>query len=73
MFASPAYVVYYVVAMGLIGLHLRHGVSSAFQSLGVDHPRLTPRVLLLGKVTAVVLAAGFALIPVFLYLAGGRS
>jgi len=30
---------FYVVSMLLLGLHLRHGVWSLFQSLGVSHPR----------------------------------
>ncbi len=29
----------YIVAMVLLGLHLRHGVWSLFQTLGVSHPR----------------------------------
>lgn len=29
----------YIVAMVLLGLHLRHGVWSMFQTLGVSHPR----------------------------------
>jgi succinate dehydrogenase / fumarate reductase cytochrome b subunit len=30
---------FYVISMVLLGLHLRHGVWSLFQSLGVSHPR----------------------------------
>ena len=29
----------YIVAMLLLGLHLRHGIWSMFQTLGVSHPR----------------------------------
>jgi len=42
VFQSPVYVVSYVLCMGLIVLHLRHGLSSALQSLGVNHPATTP-------------------------------
>jgi succinate dehydrogenase / fumarate reductase cytochrome b subunit len=31
--------IFYIVAMVLLGLHLRHGVWSMFQTLGVSHPR----------------------------------
>ncbi len=34
----------YVVAIGLLCLHLRHGIYSMFQTLGVAHPRWTPRI-----------------------------
>jgi succinate dehydrogenase / fumarate reductase cytochrome b subunit len=59
--------------MIIVGFHLRHGISSAFQSLGVDHPRHTPRIVAGGKVLAVVIGGGFAIIPVLVYLLGGRS
>jgi succinate dehydrogenase / fumarate reductase cytochrome b subunit len=72
VFAQPGYVAFYVVCMAIIGSHLRHGVSSAFQSLGLDHPVLTPWVLRAGRIAAVAIGAGFALIPVWVYLFGGR-
>ncbi len=72
VFRAPLYVVFYVLSMAVVGLHLRHGVSSAFQSLGLAHPRYTPFILKAGIVVAVVMGLGFALIPVVIYLAGGR-
>ena len=39
VFAKPLYVLFYVACMGIIFMHLSHGVSSAMQSLGVNHPR----------------------------------
>ncbi|NQW05215.1 MAG: succinate dehydrogenase cytochrome b subunit [Acidobacteria bacterium] len=68
VFSSPGYVVFYVVAMGIIGMHLRHGISSAFQSLGLMTPGWTSAVLSVGLGLAVILAGGFALIPVWVYL-----
>ena len=38
-FRSVPVALFYVVAMVLLGLHLRHGVWSMFQTLGVSHPR----------------------------------
>lgn len=67
VFKSPAWVIFYVVAMGVIGMHLRHGVSSAFQSLGLMTPGWTSFILSAGLGLAVVLAGGFALIPVWVY------
>src|SRR5215510_13115134 len=40
--SNPAIVTCYVLSMIVIGSHLWHGISSAFQSLGVDHRRVTP-------------------------------
>jgi succinate dehydrogenase / fumarate reductase cytochrome b subunit len=39
-FRSPPVVAVYAVAMVALGLHLYHGTWSAFQSLGVDGPRI---------------------------------
>ena len=68
VFASPLWVAIYVVCMVLIGLHLRHGISSAFQSLGVDHPVYTKRLVAAGTVLAILIGGGFAVIPIWVYL-----
>lgn len=69
VFKNPLYASFYVVAMGIIGLHLRHGISSAFQSLGwMTNGPWTSRLLAAGMALTVVIAGGFALIPVWVYL-----
>lgn len=73
IFANPAYVVFYVISMAIIFLHLRHGISSAFQSLGVDHPRWARNIVRTGMVLALLIGAGFGIIPLVIFLAGGRS
>jgi succinate dehydrogenase / fumarate reductase cytochrome b subunit len=67
LFKQPATVALYAATMVLVGLHLRHGVSSAFQSLGVDHPRHTRRILAAGTILAIVIAGGLGLIPLWVY------
>ncbi len=66
-YQNPLYVGFYVVAMVLIGLHLNHGISSAAQSLGLSNQRLGRSLVLGGRVVAVVIAGGFALLPLFMY------
>lgn len=73
VFSHPVYVVSYVVCMILIGMHLRHGIASAFQSLGANHPRYTPGLVRLGTTLAILIGGGFAIIPVLVFLFGGRS
>jgi succinate dehydrogenase / fumarate reductase cytochrome b subunit len=68
VFQSPGYVVFYVVCMLIVGMHLRHGVASAIQSLGLMPAGLTRAVLTAGAVTAVLIAGGFMLIPIWVYL-----
>jgi succinate dehydrogenase / fumarate reductase cytochrome b subunit len=70
--ASPAMTAFYAVSMVIVGSHLWHGIASGFQSLGVDHPRWTPRLLAAGKAFAVVIAGGFIVIALWVHLAGAR-
>src|SRR3954469_23240819 len=68
VFSSPVWVAIYVVCMVLIGFHLRHGISSAFQSVGADHPVYTKRLVVLGTTLAILIGGGFAVIPLWVYL-----
>ncbi len=72
-FSSPLAVGLYILAMVLVGLHLWHGVGSSFQSLGLSGPRFTPFIRKVGKVSAVVIAGGFIVITLWVFLVGGRS
>ena len=67
VFQNPVWVVVYVVATLLVGLHLRHGFGSAFQSLGLDHPIYTRRLSALGIVFALLIGVGLAIIPIWVY------
>ncbi len=53
----------YVVAMGLLMLHLYHGAWSMFQTLGVNHPRYTPLLKRFAQVVSIGLFLGFSSIP----------
>jgi succinate dehydrogenase / fumarate reductase cytochrome b subunit len=67
VFQQPLWVMFYVIATLLVGLHLRHGFASAFQSLGVDHPRYTRRLVALGIAFAILIGGGLAVIPIWVY------
>ncbi|HNV03928.1 MAG TPA: succinate dehydrogenase cytochrome b subunit [Vicinamibacterales bacterium] len=69
----PVWLAVYLPCLAAVGLHLWHGVSSAFESLGLHGPRLTPKVLVAGKALAVAIAAGFLSIPIWIFFFGGRS
>jgi succinate dehydrogenase / fumarate reductase cytochrome b subunit len=72
-FANPLVVGFYILSMIVFGSHLWHGIASALQSLGLDHPRVTPKVLVASKVLAVLIAGGFIVIAAWAYLTqGGR-
>ncbi len=61
-FSIPAVTVFYLVAMLALGLHLHHGIWSAFQTLGLNHPHLERFRRALATVMAVGVSLGFSLI-----------
>ena len=68
VFSQPGWVVLYLIFVGLVAAHLRHGIASAVQSLGLNHPIYTKRIALAGTLLAVVIGAGFAIIPLWVLL-----
>jgi len=72
-FTNPLIVGFYVLSMVVVGSHLWHGVSSAFQSLGIDQPAWTRFVLPAGKTIAVLIAGGFIVIALWAHFTGVRS
>lgn len=68
-FANPLFVAGYVLSMIAIAFHLLHGFESAFQTLGLNHPKWTPFIKLVGRTYSVIVPLGFAIIPVWMYLA----
>ena len=72
-FTNPLMVAFYIISMLIVGSHLWHGVSSAFQSLGLDKPVWTRFILPAGKLLAVLIAAGFIVIAVWAHINGVRS
>ncbi|MBK9292827.1 MAG: succinate dehydrogenase cytochrome b subunit [Oligoflexia bacterium] len=68
VFKSPIFVGIYMFIMILLGMHLRHGFWSAFQSLGAINPRFDKPITLAGYLLAAILAFGFLGIPIWLFL-----
>ena len=59
---------FYVLGLFLLALHLTHGSSSFFQSLGLNDKKLTPRLALVGRIFAWLLFVGYTAIPVAILL-----
>jgi succinate dehydrogenase / fumarate reductase cytochrome b subunit len=71
--SHPLMAGFYVLSMLIVGSHLWHGASSALQSLGFDHPRWTPRLILAGRAFAVLVAGGFIVLTLWAHLVGDRQ
>ena len=70
VFQNPLYVALYVGVMVLLGMHLRHGVWSAIQSLGALNKKYRPTIYTVGVSLAATIALGFLVLPVWLYIYG---
>jgi succinate dehydrogenase / fumarate reductase cytochrome b subunit len=66
-FTNPLVVVFYEIALAAVGLHLYHGVWSSGRSLGMSAPSPRPLRRQLALALAVLVWAGFAVIPVAVY------
>lgn len=66
-FQRPEMVAIYVVAMLFLGMHLRHGIWSAFQSLGLTREHNSGKIYLVGGLLGALLCIGFLFIPIYIY------
>jgi succinate dehydrogenase / fumarate reductase cytochrome b subunit len=62
---DPISFVVYIVGSLALGYHVLHGVESAFQTLGLNHPKYTPIVRFVSKAFALIVALGFGSFPLW--------
>ena len=62
------YTSFYVLALIALAFHLSHGAQSAFQTLGVNHPKYTPLIEKVMTGFAWLIPAGFIAVAVFLFV-----
>ena len=67
LFKIPAYNYIYLSCFLLLGFHLHHAFSSAFQTLGLNHRIWTPIINVVAWIYAIGIPAGFALIAFTLW------
>ena len=63
-FKDPLVSGFYIISMGLLCLHLSHGVGSLFQSLGLRNKANTNAILKFARVAAVIVFIGNCSIPI---------
>jgi succinate dehydrogenase / fumarate reductase cytochrome b subunit len=59
---------FYIVAQGLLFMHLRHGLASMFQSLGFRNHACWPRVEGFARFASIAIFIGYTLIPAAIYM-----
>lgn len=63
-FKNPLASGFYIVAVGLLALHLNHGIQSLFQTLGLNSAKLRPIWEKGGRALSWLIFIGYASIPV---------
>ncbi|HWP83154.1 MAG TPA: succinate dehydrogenase cytochrome b subunit [Bacteroidota bacterium] len=66
-FSSLSYSLFYLVALVLLGYHLKHGFQSAFQSLGLRHTKYNKLIDTAAAIFWLIIPLGFATIPIYFY------
>ncbi|NOQ92890.1 MAG: succinate dehydrogenase [Flavobacteriaceae bacterium] len=69
LFKNPMYVLIYVIAFVLLGIHLSHGFQSAFTSVGARAPKYLKCVKNVGMAFSYLIALGFSVIAIYFYFA----
>lgn len=67
-FSNPFVSLFYLVAIGLLCLHLSHGASAMFQSLGMQEGAWRQRLETAAKALSIALFLGYAAIPLAIFL-----
>ena len=62
------YVLFYVLSMVVLAIHLKHGVESVFQTLGIKTRRYVSLIHKVAYGFALIVPAAFASIPIYLYV-----
>ena len=62
------YVLFYVLSMVVLAIHLKHGVESVFQTLGIKTRRYVSFIHKSAYGFALIVPAAFASIPIYLYV-----
>lgn len=72
-FQSIPVTIFYLIAVSLVGVHLRHGVWSFFQSLGLNHPRWNTLRDRTALAIAGFITIGLIVIPIAVLLGLGAD
>ncbi|WP_372653152.1 succinate dehydrogenase cytochrome b subunit [Halobacteriovorax sp.] len=70
LFKNPYYVLIYVVFMIPLAMHIKHGFSSAFKTLGLYNLSYIKKIALLGNIFSIIVLIGFSIIPIVVYMRG---
>jgi len=72
-FRQPVVSIFYIIAIGLLSLHLSHGVGSMFQSLGWKKKSYAGLIDGFAKAISIFIFVGYISIPIAILLGFGKE
>jgi len=72
-FRQPVVSIFYIIAIGLLSLHLSHGVGSIFQSLGWKKKSYAGLIDGFAKAISIFIFVGYISIPIAILLGFGKE
>jgi len=67
-FANWGFFAFYLISMVIVAFHVRHGLWSAFQTVGANHPKYMSLIEKLSLIFAVIVGVGFGSLPIVILL-----
>jgi succinate dehydrogenase / fumarate reductase cytochrome b subunit len=64
-FKNPVYDAFYVIAMGFLAYHLKHGFQSAFQTFGLRNKKYRLLIDIVAVIFWLLIPIGFAFMPLY--------
>jgi len=65
LFSNKLYSALYIAFMLFLGFHLNHALQSAFQTIGINHPKYNSLIKSVSTIYSIIVAVGFSIIPVY--------
>lgn len=66
-FKSPLYILIYIIGVLVASVHFSHGFWSAFQTIGLNHPKYMPAIRTLSVAISILIGTGLGLLPIYIY------
>ncbi len=67
-FKNVYYVLLYIPALIVVALHVKHGLWSAFQTIGIKSPGRIQTLKRVGFVFSVMIVVGTGFLPIYFFL-----
>jgi succinate dehydrogenase / fumarate reductase cytochrome b subunit len=72
VFSNSIFLIIYILGVLVVAFHVQHGLWSAFQTVGANHPKYMPFIQTSSIVFAIIVAAGFGFLPYAILSMGGH-